>query len=85
MLAMTKSEEAQIAVIQNEMKHFTLALDEIKASTKDLDARFGRIEDILKEARGGWRMLLMIGTFAAAIGAVSTKIVAWLISFPFPR
>ena len=34
------------------------------------------------EAKGGWKMLLMIGSCAAAVGAITTKLILWIKGVP---
>lgn len=36
------------------------------------------IKRMLSEAKGGWRMLMMVGGFSAAIGAGAAKLLTWL-------
>ena len=36
------------------------------------------IKKMLSEARGGWKMLMMVGGLSAAGGAVVAKVLGWI-------
>ena len=91
------SKNAEIAVLQEQMKSAREALSAFKAETEEsfksvnekldqnsvtIDERLKKIEGILTEAKGGWRMLVFIGGTAAALGAVLGKAVGWLMALP---
>ncbi len=91
------SKNAEIAVLQEQMKQSREALSDFKSETEqsfksvnqkldksatDIDARLKRIESILTEAKGGWRMLVFIGGLSATLGAIAGKIAAWIMAVP---
>lgn len=91
------SKNAEIAVLQEQMKQSRDALTEFKSETEksfqsvnekldrnstEIDERLKRIEGILREAKGGWRMLVFIGGMAATLGALAGKVAGWLMAIP---
>lgn len=70
-----------------------LALDEIPRTIGALEAKIERLEkdvshlldkqmeilEILQQAKGGWKVMVGVGSAAAAVGAIATKATSWLI------
>lgn len=50
------------------------SLDEIKASLESQEKRLGRIETMLAEVKGGWRVLASAGAVGAGLMALLIKI-----------
>jgi len=53
----------------------------IEALEREVHALRGDVADIkkmLSEARGGWKMLMMVGGLSAAGGAVVAKVLGWI-------
>lgn len=50
-------------------------IDDIKDSLESQGARLGRIEQMLAETKGSWRMLLAVAGLAGTVGAALAKIV----------
>lgn len=44
----------------------------------DMQDKVDEMHRVLMRAQGGWRMLLMVGSLSAAIGAVLTKVIGWM-------
>jgi hypothetical protein len=59
---------ADIKHLQNDMDKMVKDMDEIKETIKE-------ISKTLSEAKGGWRMFMMIGGIGATVGAAAS----WLI------
>lgn len=62
--------EAQVAIgiLEAKVEHLTKLADELKASNKDLADKMDKVLVTLSEARGGWRMLMLMGGGAATLG-----------------
>jgi hypothetical protein len=61
---------ADIKHIQTDMDKMVKDIDEIKEALKDISIT-------LSEAKGGWKLLLMVG----GIGASVATVVAWVLDF----
>lgn len=55
--------QRDIAVIQNEQKNIISRFDKQEATLEE-------VKKILAEAQGGWRALMLVGGFAAALGGI---------------
>lgn len=66
--------EQQIGALQAEMEHVQDDVAEIKRDVREM-------RDILLQARGGWRMMLTVGTICAVAGGLATKILGWLLPY----
>jgi hypothetical protein len=56
-------------------------IDDIKGSLESQGERLGRIERMLSETKGSWRMLLAVAGLAGTIGAGLAKVIplfAWM-------
>lgn len=53
-------------------------LDALEARCAKMEIKLDSIIKTLNEARGGWRMLIIIAAIAGTSGAVLTKASAWL-------
>ena len=47
------------------------------ASLAEVQQSMSSIQQQLAEARGGWRILLMVGGASATVGAVIAKVAVW--------
>lgn len=59
-----------IATLKTEVKHLTLAIEELKTSNADLVSKLETISSLLTEAKGGWRVMVFLGGAAASLGAI---------------
>ncbi len=50
----------------------------LESEIKELRDDVRTLLDAVTEAKGGWKMLLLIGSSSAAVGAGVAKMVAWL-------
>lgn len=62
----------EIAKLEMKVEHLSQAIDELKATNKALLETIADIQKTLHEARGGWRVLMMVGGAGASIGSVIT-------------
>lgn len=51
---------------------------ELKTEIKELRADVRTLLDAVTEAKGGWKMLMAVGSASAIIGASMAKLVLWL-------
>jgi prefoldin subunit 5 len=67
--------DAQIEALNREVKHLH----------EDMGKVMDRLDDIqrtLSEAKGGWKTLMWVAGFSAAVGGLITKGISWLSVFP---
>lgn len=62
--------QAEVAGQRRDLDRMAISLD---AMAKSMDA----IQSQLAEARGGWKILLLVGGASATIGAVIAKVAVW--------
>jgi prefoldin subunit 5 len=67
------SVERELAVHETEIKHLQADMDRLVADMDDIKKTLNNINTTLAEARGGWRVLMMVGGAGGALGAVVTQ------------
>lgn len=65
--ALTKA-QVDIARLEAQMEHLTHSIDDIKLSNAAQTVQLKAIQELLSEARGGWRMMMLMGGAGAALG-----------------
>ena len=55
--------QIEIAVMKSQMKEMSAKLDKVEGTLEE-------VKDLLTEARGGWKMMMMLGGAAATVGAL---------------
>ena len=66
----------EIATHGAEIKHIQDDLDAIAAEMKEVRLALAEINKTLSEAKGGWKVLMMIGGAGGAVGSFITWVVA---------
>ena len=66
----------EIATHGAEIKHIQDDLDQIAAEMKEVRKALSQINTTLSEAKGGWKVLMLIGGAGGTVGAFIT----WVIS-----
>ena len=66
----------EIATHGAEIKHIQDDLDEIAKEMKQVREALAEINKTLSEAKGGWKVLMMIGGAGGAVGSFVTWVVA---------
>lgn len=66
----------EIATHGAEIKHIQDDLDAIAAEMKEVRIALAEINNTLSEAKGGWKVLMMIGGAGGAVGSFITWVVA---------
>lgn len=66
----------RLAVMEVEWKHMKATVEDLKFSNARQEAALNELLRTMHEAKGGWRVLLMMGGAAGTVGAVIT----WVLS-----
>lgn len=67
------SVERELAVHETEIKHLQTDMDKLVQDMESIKATLTDINTTLAEARGGWRVLMMVGGAGGALGAMVTQ------------
>lgn len=70
--------EAKVAELHRITDTQTKMLAHISEQMQEMQAT-------LSEAKGGWRMLMLVGGAGAAAGTLLTKVAMWAASLPMPK
>ncbi|MEY3760052.1 MAG: hypothetical protein RIR39_1543 [Pseudomonadota bacterium] len=65
----------EVAEHGSDIKHLQTDLDKLSKDIEDIKKTLEAISKTLSEASGGWRILMLVGSGAATLGAI----VSWLI------
>lgn len=65
-----------IAVIKTELEYVKAGMADLKATNAQQNAKLDRVLATMDEARGGWRVLVMLGGAAGTAGGV----IGWVLS-----
>jgi hypothetical protein len=65
-----------VARLETQVAHLTAAVAEMKLANTMQSSKLDAIQSTLSEARGGWRLMMMVGGASSAIGGMVTWIVA---------
>ena len=73
------SVERELAVHETEIKHLQADMDKLVADMDDIKNTLNNINTTLAEARGGWKVLMMLGGAGGVLGSSVTYFVPqWL-------
>lgn len=73
------SVERELAVHETEIKHLQADMDKMVADMETIKTSLNQINQTLSEAKGGWRVLMMMGGAGGLLGAVITQVLhQWL-------
>ena len=67
----------EIATHSADIRHIQEDMDKMIEQMKAMQATLMDISATLSEAKGGWRVLMMIGGVSGAVGAAIVKLVYW--------
>jgi hypothetical protein len=67
----------ELATHSADIKHMQADMDAMVNAMKDMNATLISINTTLAEAKGGWRMLMLVGGAGGAIGAALTQMSQW--------
>lgn len=69
------STQRELATHAADIKHMQDDMDKLVISMKAMQESLVAIDKTLSEARGGWKILMMIGGAGGALGAVFTQFI----------
>ena len=71
--------ERELAVHETEIKHLQADMDKLVQDMEDIKKTLNSINHTLAEAKGGWRVLMMLGGAGGVLGsAVTYFIQEWI-------
>lgn len=71
--------ERELAVHETEIKHLQADMDKLVADMEAIKETLANINTTLAEARGGWKVLMMLGGAGGALGsAITYTLTHWL-------
>lgn len=73
------SVERELAVHETEIRHIQADMDKMVADMEAIKTSINQINQTLSEAKGGWKVLMMLGGAGGVLGAAITQIAQhWL-------
>jgi len=72
------------AVLKNEVKHLTGAVEKLSEALAENNRNVAAINGTLSEARGGWRVLMLVGGVSGAAGSGLTWLTQLFMAKPGP-
>lgn len=73
-----QSAHIQIAVLETKVEAQGREIGELKAMIATLGVKLDAVANTLTEARGGWKLMMLLGGGAATFGSVITWVAAHL-------
>lgn len=67
----------EIATHASDIRHIQEDMDKMLESMKAMQATLAAIDKTLSEAKGGWKMLMMIAGASGTLGAGVVQLVHW--------
>ena len=67
----------EIATHSSDIRHIEEDMDKIIEQMKAMQKTLADISATLSEAKGGWRVLMMVGGVSGAVGAFIVKALYW--------
>ena len=67
----------EIATHASDIRHIQEDMDKMLESMKAMQATLAAIDKTLSEAKGGWKMLMMIAGASCTLGAGVVQLVHW--------
>lgn len=64
----------ELATHAADIKHLQEDMDKLISDVNDIKASLQAIQSTLAEAKGGWRMLMLIGGASGTVGAALTQL-----------
>jgi len=66
------SVERELAVHETEIKHLQADMDRLVADMESIKTTLNSINNTLAEAKGGWKVLMMLGGAGGVLGSAVT-------------
>jgi len=70
----------ELATHASDIAHLQDDMDKLAADINDIKATLAAIQTTLAEAKGGWRMLMMIAGVSGTVGAAITQVANYVSS-----
>jgi prefoldin subunit 5 len=71
--------ERELAVHETEIKHLQADMDKLVQDMEDIKKTLNNINNTLAEAKGGWRVLMMLGGAGGVLGSAVTYLIhTWI-------
>jgi prefoldin subunit 5 len=67
----------ELATHASDIKHLQDDMDKMLANMKEMQATLLAIDKTLSEARGGWKVLMLVGGASSVMGAGLVQLVNW--------
>ena len=67
----------ELATHAADIKHLQDDMDKMVTTMKEMQATLNAIDKTLSEAKGGWRMLMLIGGASGTLGAGLVQVIHW--------
>ena len=74
------STERELATHEAEIKHLQADMDKLVSDMDEIKSTLLEVQKTLAEAKGGWRVLMMLGGAGAVIGSAVTALVHYWIA-----
>ena len=65
----------ELATHAADIKHLQDDMDKLVADINDIKSTLAAIQSTLAEARGGWKMLMLLGGASGVLGAAITQVI----------
>jgi prefoldin subunit 5 len=67
----------ELATHASDIKHLQDDMDKMLANMKEMQATLLAIDKTLSEARGGWKVLMLVGGASSVMGAGLVQLANW--------
>jgi prefoldin subunit 5 len=67
----------ELATHASDIKHLQDDMDKMLVNMKEMQATLLAIDKTLSEARGGWKVLMLVGGASSVVGAGLVQLVNW--------
>ena len=67
----------ELATHASDIAHIQTDMDKLLNQMETMQAMLGKINTTLSEARGGWKVLLLVGGAGGALGSFLTNLPSW--------
>jgi prefoldin subunit 5 len=69
----------ELATHASDIKHLQDDMDKMLANMKEMQATLLAIDKTLSEARGGWKVLMLVGGASSVVGAGLVQLANWYV------
>lgn len=67
----------ELATHASDIKHLQDDVDKMLVNMKEMQATLAAIDKTLSEARGGWKVLMLVGGASSVVGAGLVQLANW--------